>query len=195
LAVTGCGARAVNLPDLAGVTAPTAAARAADPGDSPQLAALAARDTAGLPPREPSASAALLVPALKALRAEVPAAHDFERISVTDDSVYFTFADPRATGRSISATYSLDGVLFVFQPQVSTDDRYSIDAIDPTVPARLVAGIERRFPTVHVTDIELRRSLSYEFGLVWNVQVQDARGDLATVFADPDGTVVAVDER
>jgi hypothetical protein len=34
---------------------------------------------------------------------------------------------------------------------------------------------------------------SYELGLCWNLNVVDARGSLATVFADLDGTVIAVD--
>jgi hypothetical protein len=195
LALTGCGARAVSLPDLASVTAPTLAPRPADPGDSPQLAALVARDTTGLPPNEPSAAGALLPAALDALRAEVPAANEFERISIYDDQVYFTFADPTVAGRAVSATYSSGDGLRVFTPQLSTDDTYTLDGVEPAVPARLVAGIERRFPTVHVTDLDLRRSLSYGFGLVWYVRVQDARGELATVFADLDGTVVAVDPR
>jgi hypothetical protein len=80
LALSGCGARAVNLPDLATVTAPVIAPRPADPGDSPQLAALTARDTTGLPPSQPSADGALLPPGLAALRAEVPAFKDLERI-------------------------------------------------------------------------------------------------------------------
>jgi hypothetical protein len=194
LALSGCGARAVSLPDLATVTAPTIAPRPTDPGDSPQLAALTARDTTGLPPSQPSAAGALLPPALDALRAQVPAAHDFERISIYDDLVYFTYADPTVSGRAVSATYSSDDGLRVFEPQLSTDETYTLDGVDPAVPARLVAGIERRFPTAHVTDVDLRRGLSYDFGLVWRLQVQDARGDLAVVFADLDGTVVAVDQ-
>jgi hypothetical protein len=193
-ALSGCGARAVNLPDLARVTPPVLASRPADPGDSPQLAALTVRDTTGLPPSQPSADGALLPPGLAALRAEVPAAHEFERISIYDDSVYFTYADPSVPGRAVSATYSTDDGLRVFEPQLSSDDTYPLDGVDPDVPARLVAGIERRFPTAHVTDVDLRRSLSYDFGLVWRLQVQDARGDLAVVFADLDGTVVAVDQ-
>jgi hypothetical protein len=193
LALCGCGARAVDLPDLSAVTAPTVAPRPVDVAASAQLGAIQLRDTGGLPPAEPSAAGGLVAPAFDALRAQVPAARDFERISVYDDSVYFTFADPAGPGRSVSATYSASDGLRVFDPQPSTDDTYPLDGVDAAVPGRLVAGIERRFPTLHATDLDLRRSLSYGFGLVWYVRVQDARGQLATVFADLDGTVVAVD--
>src|SRR5262245_31087497 len=101
--VSGCGARAVSLPNPANVTAPTLAPRPADPGDSPQLGALQLRDTAGLPPGEPSAAGDLLPLAMAALRAQLPAVRDFERISVYDDNVYFTVADSAVPGRSISA--------------------------------------------------------------------------------------------
>jgi hypothetical protein len=193
LALCGCGARAVGLSDLTAVTAPTLAPRSVDVAASAQLGAIQLRDTGGLLPTEPSADGGLLPPAVDGLRAQIPAARDFERISVYDDSVYLTFADPAGPGRSISATYSATDGLRVFDPQPSTDDTYPLDGVDVAVPARLVAGIEHRFPTLHVTDLDLRRSLSYGFGLVWYVNVQDARGRLATVFADLDGTVVAVD--
>jgi hypothetical protein len=193
LALCGCSARAVGLPDLSTVTAPTVTPRPVDIATSLQLGALQLRDTGRLPASEPSAAGDLLPPAMDALRAQLPAAKDFERISVYDDSVYFTVADPTGPGRSISATYSASDGLRVFDPQPATDEPYQLNGFDAGVPARLVAGIEHRFPTLHVTDFDLRRSLSYDLGLVWNVDVQDARGRLATVFADLDGTIVAVD--
>ena len=46
-----------------------------------------------------------------------------------------------------------------------------------------------------MTNLDFEPPLSYGFGLGWNVEVEDARGSLATVFADPDGSIVAVDMR
>jgi hypothetical protein len=79
--------------------------------------------------------------------------------------------------------------------QPSSDGAYRLDGVDVAAPGRLVAGIEGRFPSRAVTSIDLRVGLSYGFGLVWYVEVDDARGQLAIVFADPDGTIVAVDQR
>ena len=110
------------------------------------------------------------------------------------DSLFVGFAVPDQPGRSASASYFPDGRLNVSDPSPSREETYTLDGVDVSAPGRLVRGIEARFPGVHVTSVDLRVGLSSpNFGLEWYLDLADARGDLATVFADPDGTVVAVD--
>lgn len=194
-ALAACGgSRTVALPDVAAVTAPTVSPRPSDLADAAQLAALVPRDVAGLPPSSASADAALLPAAMAALRAQVPEAHDLERLSIYDSGVFFTYADPTTPGRATSAVFDPDLGLRVFEPQLRSDDTFAMDAVDPNVPGALVAGIERRYPTVHVTSVDLRRGLSFGFDLAWFLGLEDAAGRLANVFADLDGTVIAVDD-
>jgi hypothetical protein len=40
----------------------------------------------------------------------------------------------------------------------------------------------------------LSTELSYDLGLSWRMDLVDARGDLAIIFADLDGTVTVVDQ-
>jgi hypothetical protein len=190
---TGCSARTVELPAATAATAPTAAPRPAAPGDSPQLAALVPRDVAGLPPQSASAQAGLLPAAVAALQAQVPGAQQMERISVYERFVFFTFVDESVAGRAVTAIYDAEAGLRLADPDLSSEKSYPLAAVDPNVPAALVAGIEGRFPSVHVTSVDLRRSLSYGFGLAWYLTLEDAAGGLATVFADLGGTVIAVD--
>jgi hypothetical protein len=191
-ALAGCG-RGVSLPDADAYPAPVPAATREDPADSLQLEAVPVRDTAGLPSSEASADTALLAAGLAALQAAVPGVRDFDRISIYHDSLFLGFAVPDQPGRGASASYFPDGRLHVSDPSPAQEETFTLDGVDVTAPERLVRAIEARFPGVHVTDVDLRVGLSYDFGLVWYLDLADARGDLATVFADPDGTVVAVD--
>ena len=192
LALAGCG-QGASLPDPGAYPAPVPPSTRDDPATSPQLDALTVRDTAGLEATEPSANTSLLGAGLAALRAEVPDVRDFDRISIYEDLVVLGFRPPGGAGRSVSANLSSDGRLHVGDPSPSDEPTFTLDGVDLDAPGRLVRGIEARFPGARVTSVDLRVGLSYDFGLVWYLQLTDARGDLATVFADPDGTVVAVD--
>jgi hypothetical protein len=192
LVVAGCG-EGVSLPDADAHPAPVPPSTRVAPAEALPLAAVPERDTAGLEPTEASADVALLGPGLSALRAAVPEVREFDRISVYEDSLFLGFGLPGEAGRSASAGYFPDGRLNVSDPSPSDEETFTLDGVDLDAPARLVEGIEARFPGVRVTSVDLRVGLSYEFGLAWYLQLADARGALAVVFADPDGTIIAVD--
>lgn len=197
LAISACGGREVALPLAERVAAPTFATVPADLADSPQLAAMPLRDTAGLAPSGSSALATELAAAVSAVMSEAePRPERFIRVSVYDRNVYVSWLDPASPNRSYSAVYYPgDGdELYVSGPDFTQEESFSLEGVDLTVPARLVSAIEQRFAgDLVATDVDLRVGLSYGFGLVWNISVDDARGHLATVFADLDGAIVAID--
>jgi hypothetical protein len=187
--LASCGGRVVDLPEPDAVPAPTFLALPDDLADSFQLGAMPLRDVAGLPPTEASASPGWLPDALAALP-DPPA--ELTRLSIYADTVHFSYPDAVA-GRTVPGYYREGEELHLAEPQFSDDESYSIDLIEPSVPARLLAAIESRFPQLHVTSFDLDPGLSHEFGLVWYVTVSDARGRLAVVYADLNGAIVAVD--
>lgn len=200
VAGTACGGREVDLPKSDDVAAPTFATVPADLTDSPQLAALPLRDTAGLPPDLPSAMASALPAAVAAVMRVEPRPERFTRVSVYDTNVFLSWVDPTTPNRSYTAVYypgseeQAEDELYVSGPDFDEEESYALDGVDLTIPDRLVAAIEARFDDeVVVTDVDLRVGLSYGFGLVWNLGVDDARGHLATVYADLDGAIVGVD--
>jgi len=196
LLLTACGAsREVHVPALGALPAPTFATLPADLGDSPQLGALVLRDTAGLDPTEDSAMASGLHDALAALAALPDPPKTLTRLTIYADSIYFSYPQDGVAGREVSAIYEPGNDLRESEPSFSEAKAYALGEVDADVPADLVAGIERRFPSLRVTELDLEVSLSYDFGLVWNIEVDDARGKLASIYADLDGAIVAVDER
>jgi hypothetical protein len=191
--VAGCAnSRAVSYDDAVAVTAPTIVPRPPSPGESPHLAALTMRDTAGLALDTANADAALLPDAVAAARAAVPEGDRLTGLAVRGENVYVSLARTNQPDREQLVLVS-EGRLFVNDPTFSEARTFAFEDVDLSVPAQLVAGITARFPAVRVPDIVLNWSQSYDLGLVWNVEVEDARGTLATVFADLDGTVIAVD--
>jgi hypothetical protein len=193
MVVGGCGGREVTMPAIEAVPAPTFATLPDDLAASPQLAAIPQRNTAGLVPDVEEVAAALLPAALDHAAALTPPPREFVRVSVYDRNVLLEWRDPTTAGRQVSAGYDTDGRFFVSEPRFGEDEPFSMADVDLAVPVRLVEAIERRTPTARVTSLDLRVGLSYGFGLVWYVQLTDARGTLATVFADLHGAIVAVD--
>jgi hypothetical protein len=193
LVVGGCGGREVGIPAAEVVLAPSFATLPDDLAASSQLDAIPERNTAGLVPDVERAAVALLPDALAWAAALEPPPREFVRISVYDRNVLLEWRDPTTAGRQISAGYDADGSVYVSEPRFGEDEPFSVADLDVTVPARVAEAIERRVPAARVTSVDLRVALSYGFGLVWYVQLTDARGTLATVFADLDGAIVAVD--
>jgi hypothetical protein len=191
--LAACGGREVTTPDLDAVPPPTFASMPTDLADAPQLAAVPVRDTAGLPPDVESASPALLPAALAELATLDPPPRELVRVSIYGGDVFLEWRDPTAAGRQISASYDASGGFYVSDPRFGEDEAFTVALVDPAVPARLVDAIERRIPSARVTSLDLRVALSYGFGLVWYVELRDARGTLSTVFAELDGAIVAVD--
>jgi hypothetical protein len=193
LVVPGCAdSTTVTVPKSGTITPPTFAAIPEDLADSAQLDAIERRDTAGLAPTAASADAALLAEALDALVAQKNPA-ELSRVSIYADSVYFTFADEGVRNRKVSFIYDDPDNIYESEPGFDDTETYPIGAVDPVAVVRLFTAIESRFPDMRVTAMDLDVSGSYGFGLAWNIDVSDARGQLATVYADVDGAIVGVD--
>jgi hypothetical protein len=198
--LAACGGTSIGLPPADELPAPGFVTIPDDLADSAQLAALTARDTACLAPDERSVDASLL-PAALALLAGIDAPpRSVTRLSMYGESIVFSFYENGVAGRSVNAVVQLPypgsgettPSLSISEPSYADDVEFALDAIDPLVPGRIVAALAQRFPLARVTTITLD-DLSYGFGSVWNLTLDDARGPLANVYADLDGSIVAVD--
>ena len=195
MAVAGCaGSTTVHIPGPGAIAIPTFQTVPSDLSQSPQLRALQPRDTAGIDVTEDGAAVDLLPAAIAALAASDDAPRQLSRVAIYSDSVDFTYEQNGIKGRSVSAIYRQGQDMYFSTPSFDDSPTFAIDAIDAQVPRRLVDAIEQRVPNGRVTRIDLNLSSSYGFGLVWNIEVSDARGTLATVFAELDGAIVAVEE-
>lgn len=202
--VAGCGngGRTVDLPSAEQAPRPGFVTRPDDLADSPQLESLVARDTAGLPATTEPAAGSLLPDAIAALAGIDNPPTALTRLSIYDDSVYFSFDENGVAGRSVTAVYRIPSdfeadqtpVLDISDPTFGDDADYPISVVDASVPAELGAALGERYPLAAVRSFDLDVSRSFGFGLVWSVDLDDARGHLATVFADLDGSIVAVDD-
>ena len=74
------------------------------------------------------------------------------------------------------------------------DTTFPISSVRPDVITALVTGLAERYPTLQIDYPRLSTELSYELGLSWRLELLDARGALATLFTDLDGTVTVVDQ-
>jgi len=196
-AVVGLGAcsdTTVHLPAPGVIPIPTFQTVPDDLSRSPQLQALRPRDTAGIELEDEGVAADLVPAALAALAASDDAPKKLSRLAIYADSVDFTYEQNGINGRSVNAVYRAGAEMYFSDPSFDDADTFPVDLIDPGIPAKLVIAIEDHVPNAQVTRIDLNASSSYGFGLVWNVEVTDARGTLATVFADLDGAIVAVEE-
>ena len=195
LAVAGCaGSTTVDVPGPGAIAIPTFQTVPSDLSQSPQLHALQPRDTAGIDVTEDGAAVDLLPAAIAALAASDDAPRQLSRVAIYSDSVDFTYEQNGIKGRSVSAIYRPGDEMYFSTPSFDDSPTFAIESIDAQVPARLVDAIEQHVPNGRVTRIDLNLSSSYGFGLVWNIEVSDARGTLATVFAELDGAIVAVEE-
>lgn len=185
----------MSLPEVGQIVVPTFVTLPADLSRSPQLDALTARDTADLPPPlEEVADPSLLPAALAALRAMPDAPTLLTGLSIYNDRVYFSYEDRGISGRSVTVIYRGPDDVYVADPTYNDEPTFAVDLVDDAVPAALVDALAKRVPNAIVSSIDLGVSGSYGFRLVWNLRLEDARGSSATVFADLDGAIIAVDE-
>ena len=201
LVTSACGGDPIRTPTADELPAPTFVAHPTDLADAPQLEALVIRDTAGLAPDVAPVQAVLLPDALALLATIDNPPSMITGISMYSDSVSFTFYENGVVGRSVYAFYRLpylgsnetEPKLTISEPTFADDPEFPIDAIDPAVPDRIVRAVQERFPLTAISSIYLEPSRSSGFGLAWNVSVDDARGRLATIYADLDGSIIAVE--
>ncbi|MCU1393420.1 MAG: hypothetical protein JWM34_1848 [Ilumatobacteraceae bacterium] len=194
IALAGCSGTDLAVPRPDTIPIPTFETKPDDLARSPQLLALVGRDTAGIPVNGDPAAVGLLTQALQTLQASADKPTELTRVAIDDEFVDFTYEQGGITGRSVTASYRAGEDLTVSDPAYVTDPTFAIASIDSSVPAAVVAAIAAHVPDASVTRVELSATSSYGFGLVWNFDVEDGRGQLATVFADLDGSIVAVDE-
>jgi hypothetical protein len=192
-ALSGCTVRNASLEDARTITAPSFAPIPPSPIESPQLNAIVERDTAGVINDEPDADPTLLAPALAALRAGYPDTTLVGDIYLTEGAVYMTIPDPDVAGRTISTYFNGQALS---AGEAAFNDRtglFPIENVRPDVLVALVQGLIERYPTMQVELPRLDVSLSYGLGLSWRIELNDARGLLATIWADLDGRVTAVE--
>ncbi len=67
------------------------------------------------------------------------------------------------------------------------------ELVQPEPFVALIDGLIERYPTLQIDTPRFDIGLSYGLGLAWRIELNDARGRLATVWAEPDGRVVAVE--
>ena len=195
VALVGCSTRTVSYDEAVAIDAPTFASTPSRPEQSPQLDALVLRDTAGLENSEPDANPALVGQALADLTEAFP---DVERISdlyFDDANVWMTIIDPQSPSRSRSVYWSDGSGLSVGEPEFMEEDTtFALSAVNLDAITALVNGLAERYPTLQIDMPRLDTQLSYELGLSWRMELVDARGGLAIIFTDLDGTVTVVDQ-
>jgi hypothetical protein len=192
-ALAGCSTRSVSLEDARVVPAPSFAPLPASPIESQQLDAIVERDTAGVVNDAPDADPTLIAPALEAVLAAFPDTTLVGDLYVIERSVYLTIPDPDVPGRSISVYHNGER-LSVGEPQFDEDTGlFPIEDIHTDAIVELVHGLSERYPAMQVDTPRLDVGLSYGLGLSWRIELNDARGQLAIVWADLDGRVIAVE--
>lgn len=194
IGLTACGGKEVSVPAAGAIPIPTLQTVPSDLSRARELRALVPRETAGIAPSSAPAAVDSLPGALAALRASADKPTQLTRVYIYGDTVIFDYEKDGVRGRSVSAVYRAGDNLIVSDPSFDVQVTFPLDSVDPSVLPGLVKGILARVPDAVVANVALDAAQSGGFGLVWNIQVDDARGSLATVYADLDGTVVAVDE-
>lgn len=192
--VAGCSTGTASYDDAVSITPPTFAPMPRSPAASPQLDAIVLRDTDGLMPDGVPPDPAVLAAALTAVDAQLP---DIELVSdlyFDDENVWMTVLDPDSSSRVHGVYWWESNGLSIGEPTFLDDEQmFSLDVVDVDAIGALVDGLTERFPTLVVDMPRLSTDLSYRLGLSWRMDLDDARGTLATVYADLDGTVIAVD--
>jgi hypothetical protein len=191
----GCSTGTASYDDAIAVGAPPFAAEPSSPEESAQLDALVLRDTDGLAAPGPNANPALVEQALAAVESEFPGTDRISDLYFDDQNVWMTIIDPQSPSRERSIYWSDGYGLSVGEPEfMEADTTFPVSAVHPDAIVALVNGLAERYPTLQIDMPRLSTDLSYDLGLSWRMELVDARGDLAIIFADLDGTVTVVDQ-
>lgn len=193
---SGCSIGSASYDDAVAIPAPTFAPLPASPAESPQLEAVVLRDVDGLVASGPLPNPDHVARAFAALESEFPGTDEISDLYFDDENVWMTIRDPGSRSRTRSVLWSERG-LSVGEPRFEEDDddpMYPIESVRIDAIAALIEGLADRYPTLLIGDPRLSSSLSYDLGLSWRLDLVDARGTLAIIFADLDGTVTVVDQ-
>ena len=195
VALAGCSTRTASYDDARAIAEPAFAPQPASPAQSPQLEALVLRDTDGLGAPGPSANPSLVGMALAEVAAEFPGTDRISDLYFDDENVWMTIIDPESPSRTRSIYWSPGYGLSVGEPEFMEDDTtFPVSAVHVDAITALVEGLAARYPTLQIDMPRLSTELSYDLGLSWRMDLVDARGDLAIIFADLDGIVTVVDQ-
>jgi hypothetical protein len=195
LLLAGCSTGTASYDDAVAITAPTFAAAPSDPAESSQLDALVLRETGDLGPPGPNSNPALLGLALGALEEAFPGTDRISDLYFDDENVWMTIIDPDSSSRERSIYWSeYSGIVVGDGEFMEEDTTFPLSSVHPEAIAALVGGLAERYPTLQIDMPRLSTELSYELRLSWRLDLIDARGTLATVFADLDGTVTVLDQ-
>jgi hypothetical protein len=195
VAAAGCSTGTASYDEARAIEAPTFDPTPASPAQSPQLEALELRDTDGLVASGESANPAMLALALADVAVEFPGIDRISDLYFDDASVWMTIIDPESPNRQRSIYWSDGGGLSVGEAEFMEEDTtFPVSAVKVDRITALVNGLAERYPTLLIDMPRLDTALSYDLGLSWRMDLVDARGDLAIVFADLDGTVTVVDQ-
>jgi hypothetical protein len=191
----GCSTGTASYDDATALGAPPFAATPSRPEESPQLDALVLRDTDGLGAPGPNANPALVARALADVEAAFPGTDRISDLYFDESNVWMTIIAPQSPSRERSIYWSDGYGLSVGEPEFMEDDTtFPVSAVHPDAIDALVNGLAERYPTLQIDMPRLSTDLSYDLGLSWRMELVDARGDLAIIFADLDGTVTVVDQ-
>ena len=193
--LVGCSTGTASYDDAPALVAPRFAATPSSPEESAQLDALLLRDTDGLAAPGPNANPTLVEQALAAVESEFPGTDRISDLYFDDENVWMTIIDPQSPSRERSIYWSAGNGLYVGDPQFMEDDTtFPVSAVHPDAIVALVDGLADRYPPLQIDMPRLSTELSYDLGLSWRMDLFDARGQLATIFTDLDGTVTVVDQ-
>jgi len=198
LVLVGCNATTASFDDTREIEAPRFAPVPPAPAESPQLDALVLRDTAGFGAPGPNADPTLVGEALAALRAQFPRLERVSDLYFDDENVWLTIVGPNTRNLSRSVLWSRSSDLYIgeedYVEEAEENSTYPISDVDVDAITALVEGLAVRYPSVQIDLPRLDVGLSYDLGLSWRLDLVDVRGTLATIFADLDGTITAVDQ-
>jgi len=115
-----------------------------------------------------------------------------------DENVWLTIVEPNTRNLSRSVLWLRSSDLYIgeedYVEEAEENSTYPISDVDVDAITALVDGLAVRYPSVQIDLPRLDVGLSYDLGLSWRLDLVDVRSTLATIFADLDGTITAVDQ-
>lgn len=197
LVLVGCTTATASFDEASEITAPTFAPAPPTPAESPQLEALVVRDTGGIGAPGPNADPQLVGEALAALTAQFPRLEQVSDLYFDDEHVWLTIVEPDTRNLARSVLWTRTSGLSISEEddveEADQDPAFPIGDVHLGAITALVDGLGARYPALQVRMPRLSVGLANDLGPSWRLDLIDGRGALATIFADLDGTITAVD--